>query len=137
MSKKDKVRVPLFHGTPESTDVSELVQGLRNMRRVFFGGRRPKYDDRQLAAVYELLRRCLGWSAEKSRGWITDNVKASESTIKRAARRYEMLSGYSPADLARIADDLIKQGSFTPDDLKKLRSQCDSLGSEENNTDPS
>ena len=128
MSKKDKGGVPLFPGTPESTDVSELVQGVRNMMRVFFGGRPPKYDDRQLAAVYELLRRCLGWSAERSRGWITDNIDASESTIKRAGRKYRMMREYSSADLAEIADDCIKQACFTPEDLEKLRSQCDSLG---------
>ncbi len=139
MGEKHKVGTPSFMDPPKPMDESRLLQGLRNVLRFLSGrrGRPPKYDDRKLAAVYELLRRGLGWSAEKSRGWITDNFNASESTLKRAARKYNMLSGYSPADLARIADDLIKQGSFTPDDLKKLRSQCDSLGSEENNTDPS
>ncbi len=131
MGEKHKVGAPSFMDPPKPMDVSRLLQGLLNMRRAFSGGRPPKYDDRKLAAVHELLRRSPGWSAERSCGWITDNIGASESTIKRAGRLYRMMREYSSADLAQIADDYIKQACFTPEDLEKLRAQYDSLGPQE------
>jgi len=131
MGDKDKVGIPLFPETPASMDVTELLQGLRNYVRTKKGGRPPIYNDRKLAAIYELLRRGLGWSAEKSRGWITDNLKASESTVKRAGRTNKVMGEYSLAELFQIVDNDITQESFTADDFDELRTQRDSPGSED------
>ena len=116
---------------PKPMDASRLLQGLRNIMRSFSGGRPPKYDDRKLAAVYELLRRSLGWSAERCYGWITDNIGASESTIKRAGRLYRLSSECPLSDLAEMAGDYLKEECFSAGDVEELRAQCKSLGSQE------